>query len=230
MAVGRASMQRKMPSIVEHICSVVSACLAVAMVTANEQSLIYDGTYVRLHGLNKQQYNGQEGMVVRCENEKAEVRLADSNQGCSSLIKVHRKNLTVLPTYTVSRCKLRQHETVEVTLEPEPVTGWPTVLTGSYFDYLGVDRTATTDQIKIAYRNLSKLLHPDKNPLRVDKATALFKQIREAYDILKDDSGRVAYLRRLRVQEAQQQQGLNPFNGFGWRNTSPFGFPNPWPR
>ena len=116
-------------------------------------------------------------------------------------MKVQRKNLTVLPTYTVSRCKLMQHRTVQVTFQPEPVMSWPTSLGGTYFDYLGLDRTATTEEIKSAYRNLSITLHPDKNPTHVAKATSLFRQLREAYEALKDDHERANYLNRIKIED-----------------------------
>ena len=172
-----------------------------ADLTAHEQSTIKPGCYVRLHGLHNDVYNGQEGMVTKCEQAKAEVKLANSKKGQKDLVKVQRKNLTVLPTYTVSRCKLMQHCTVQVTFQPEPVTSWPTSLAETYFDYLGLDRTATTEEIKSAYRNLSVMLHPDKNPTYVQKATSLFKQLREAYEALKDDHERVNYLNRLRMED-----------------------------
>ena len=184
-----------------HAQTILVACILAAAVTAHEQSAIKPGCYVRLHGLNKQVYNGQEGMVTKCEQTKAEVKLANYKKGEKNLIKVHRKNLTVLPTYTISRCKLMQHRIIEVTFHPEPVMSWPMSLTGTYFEYLGLDRTATTDEIKTAYRNLSVLLHPDKNPTYVEKATTLFKQIREAYEVLKDEQERTHYLNRLRMED-----------------------------
>ena len=112
-----------------------------------------------------------------------------------------------------------QHQTVEVTFSPEPVFSWPTTLTGNYFDYLRVERTATTQQINAAFRNLSKLLHPDKNPTYVEKATTLFKQIREAHDTLKDEHSRTLYLSKLREQEMRQQRfpfGYGRPNYPGW--------------
>jgi hypothetical protein len=222
IATCRAStenLQKEKQVATEQVSVALCACLAIAMVTAAEQSTLQQGRYVRLHGLNKKQYNGQEGVVVRCERDKAEVRLAELNREGNQVIKVHRKNLSVMPTFTTSRCKLKQHVVVDLTFYPEPVVGWPATLTGDYFAYLGVDRTASAEQIKLAYRNLSILLHPDKNPTRIQKATSLFKQVREAYDTLKDEQQRRRYLQELIIRDmmmrSQQRTNRNSSNSRG---------------
>ena len=61
-----------------------------------------------------------------------------------------------------------------------------------YYETLGVAREATADQLKKAYRALAMKFHPDRNP--GDKtAEHKFKEISEAYDVLKDDQKRAAY-------------------------------------
>src|SRR5579871_989336 len=61
-----------------------------------------------------------------------------------------------------------------------------------YYETLGVAREATADQLKKAYRSLAMKFHPDRNP--GDKtAEHKFKEISEAYDVLKDDQKRAAY-------------------------------------
>jgi molecular chaperone DnaJ len=57
---------------------------------------------------------------------------------------------------------------------------------------LGVDRGADAATLKSAYRKLAKELHPDRNPDNAD-AERQFKEINQAYDILKDDDKRAAY-------------------------------------
>ena len=55
-----------------------------------------------------------------------------------------------------------------------------------YYEVLGVDRTASADEIKRVYRKLAKKYHPDMNP--GDKeAEAKFKEANEAYEIPSDD-------------------------------------------
>lgn len=59
----------------------------------------------------------------------------------------------------------------------------------SHYDTLGIDKTATQDQIKKAYRKLSMKHHPDKN----GGNDAKFKEINEAYETLSDANKRKAY-------------------------------------
>lgn len=61
-----------------------------------------------------------------------------------------------------------------------------------YYEVLGVSRGASADEIKKAYRLKAKELHPDRNKDKPD-SEAQFKEVNEAYDILKDDTRKAAY-------------------------------------
>ncbi|KAI8809302.1 DnaJ domain-containing protein [Cladochytrium replicatum] len=62
-----------------------------------------------------------------------------------------------------------------------------------YYDLLGVARTATSDELKKAYRRKALELHPDKNIERIEEATRLFAEVQQAYEILSDDQERAWY-------------------------------------
>src|SRR5690349_3252719 len=61
----------------------------------------------------------------------------------------------------------------------------------TYYDILGVTRSATESEIKRAYRKLAVVYHPDKNP--DPSAEQLFKLINEAYEVLGDPPKRSRY-------------------------------------
>src|SRR3954453_23081490 len=80
-----------------------------------------------------------------------------------------------------------------------------------YYATLGVARDASAEDLKKAYRKLAMQHHPDRNP-GDKKAEAKFKEINEAYDVLKDDQKRAAYDR---FGHAAFEQGGGPGAGPG---------------
>ncbi|NDH41526.1 MAG: molecular chaperone DnaJ, partial [Gammaproteobacteria bacterium] len=60
-----------------------------------------------------------------------------------------------------------------------------------YYEVLGVDRSASEQDIKKAYRRIAMKFHPDRNPDDAD-ADAKFKEATEAYEILSDSQKRGA--------------------------------------
>src|ERR1051325_6852938 len=61
-----------------------------------------------------------------------------------------------------------------------------------YYAALGVSKTASADEIKRAFRKLAMQYHPDRNPGDKD-CEHKFKELNEAYDVLKDEQKRAAY-------------------------------------
>ncbi len=78
-----------------------------------------------------------------------------------------------------------------------------------YYDLLEISSTASAEEIKRAFRKQAMKYHPDRNP--GDKAAEQrFKQINEAYEVLKDDQKRAAYDHYGKAGVS----GNNPFGGF----------------
>ena len=83
-----------------------------------------------------------------------------------------------------------------------------------YYDVLGVGRDADAAGLKSAYRKLAMQYHPDRNPGNAE-AEQSFKEINEAYDVLKDDQKRAAYDRFGHDAFENNGSGGGGFGGFG---------------
>jgi len=84
-----------------------------------------------------------------------------------------------------------------------------------YYKTLGVERQASADDIKKAYRKLARKHHPDINPGNAD-AEAKFKEINEAYEVLSDADKRTKYDRFGSDYNRYQQNGGGAGGGFDW--------------
>lgn len=83
-----------------------------------------------------------------------------------------------------------------------------------YYEVLGVNRDATAEEIKKAYRKLAVRYHPDKNP-GDPKSEELFKEVSEAYEILSDPQKRTQYDRFGHRAAGGPTGGGGGFGGFG---------------
>src|SRR5580704_10914441 len=84
-----------------------------------------------------------------------------------------------------------------------------------YYEILGISKTATADEIKRAYRKLAMQHHPDRH----GGDDSQFKEIGEAYEVLKDDQKRAAY-----DQFGHSGPAGGPFGGGGAQGAYSGGF------
>ncbi len=83
-----------------------------------------------------------------------------------------------------------------------------------YYEVLGVAKTASTADIKKAYRRLAMKHHPDRNQNNKE-AEELFKEVKEAYEVLSDEKKRAMYDQYGHDAVSGQGAGPGGFGGFG---------------
>lgn len=86
-----------------------------------------------------------------------------------------------------------------------------------YYEVLGVDRNASDDEIKKAYRKLAKQYHPDLNPNNKEEAEQKFKEVGEAYSVLSDADKKARY-DQFGHAGVDQSYGGGPGGGVSYSN------------
>lgn len=82
----------------------------------------------------------------------------------------------------------------------------------TYYDRLGVKPTASPQQIRQAFRELSKLYHPDTTTLPEAEATEKFQQLNEAYGTLSSPDRRWTYDKQVGYSRISVMQPLEPLS------------------
>jgi len=102
-----------------------------------------------------------------------------------------------------------------------------TTLGVSYYSLLGLHPKASNQEIRKAYRELSKHYHPDTTDMPPGIATAKFQQINEAYATLVDSKRRLEYdlkIKHLYLNDFEQRVNFNTnfVSNSKWRNLSSY--------
>ena len=87
-----------------------------------------------------------------------------------------------------------------------------------YYEVLGVDKNATEEEIKSAFRKLAKKYHPDVS--KEENAAEKFKEAQEAYAVLSDANKRKQYDQFGHNAFSNNQGGFSGFEGFDFGNMS----------
>ena len=88
----------------------------------------------------------------------------------------------------------------------------------NYYQILGIDSTASQEEIKRAFRRMASLYHPDHNPQDSKEAEEKFKKIIEAYEVLGNGAKRGQY-DRLFHQRRPQSMEVTMEDFLNWRFT-----------
>jgi DnaJ-class molecular chaperone len=82
----------------------------------------------------------------------------------------------------------------------------------NYYQVLGIDKGASQEEIKKAFRRMASLYHPDHNPQNTGEAEEKFKDVNQAYEVLSDGARRRQY--DLLIQQRRQRSREIPLEDF----------------
>ena len=84
----------------------------------------------------------------------------------------------------------------------------------NYYEILGIEKNATNQEIKKAYKKIVIKCHPDKNIDNKEKAEKIFKKVTEAYSILSDSDKRKRYDLYGTTENSSQINYMDVFTNF----------------
>uniref|UniRef100_A0A663EN08 DnaJ heat shock protein family (Hsp40) member B8 n=1 Tax=Aquila chrysaetos chrysaetos TaxID=223781 RepID=A0A663EN08_AQUCH len=82
-----------------------------------------------------------------------------------------------------------------------------------YYKVLGLQKSASQDDVKKSYRKLALKWHPDKNPSNKVEAEKQFKAVAEAYEVLSDPQKRLLYDRSVKESRSPRRSATGGHNG-----------------
>ncbi|XP_010281671.1 PREDICTED: dnaJ homolog subfamily B member 8-like [Phaethon lepturus] len=91
-----------------------------------------------------------------------------------------------------------------------------------YYKVLGLQKSASQDDVKKSYHKLALKWHPDKNPSNKEEAEKKFKAVAEAYEVLSDPQKRLLYDRS--VKESRSHRGRSAMGSHNNSFDSPYIF------
>ncbi|KLU86034.1 hypothetical protein MAPG_05053 [Magnaporthiopsis poae ATCC 64411] len=116
------------------------------------------------------------------------------------------------PGEILDRPRIFSFQSKDITIHISPpeaiIARMPSQPIFNYYSELGVDRSASANEIKAAYRRLALQHHPDKNHGNSDEATAKFQRVNEAAEVLMDETKRREY--DLKTQRVRDMGEANP--------------------
>ncbi|CAM9924329.1 unnamed protein product, partial [Ectocarpus sp. 8 AP-2014] len=100
-----------------------------------------------------------------------------------------------------------------------------------HYEVLGLERSASSGEVKKAYRKKALYWHPDKNPNNRDQATEMFRLVSEAYEVLGDPEKKRFYdtYGHQGVASAEQQQSAEGAGASGAQWQHQYNQHNPFP-
>ncbi|XP_074692679.1 dnaJ homolog subfamily B member 8 [Strix aluco] len=83
-----------------------------------------------------------------------------------------------------------------------------------YYEVLGLQKSASQDDVRKSYHKLALKWHPDKNPSNKEEAEKKFKAVAEAYKVLSDPQKRLCYDRSVKESRSHRESATEGYDSF----------------